>query len=102
MPLDFWVRVFGYFVVYFKLLQFSSVGVVHEVEPVGAWSFESATQYCITFSVFEDEMEINLGFLFFRLWTRFLDFGFWPDEELVSWIDAIIIVKRKLSFDYWC
>jgi len=54
MPLDFRIRVFGYFVVYFKLLQFSTVGVMHEVEPVGAWSFESATQYCITFSVFED------------------------------------------------
>jgi hypothetical protein len=54
MPLDFRMRVFGYFVVYFKLLQFATVGVMHEVEPVGAWSSESATQYCITFSVFED------------------------------------------------
>lgn len=96
MPLDFRIRVFGYLVVYFKLLQFSTIGVMHEVEPVGTWSFESATQYRITFSVFEDQMEINLAFLFFRLWACFLDFCCRPEEELGG-----IVVKRKLSFYDW-
>jgi hypothetical protein len=41
-------------------------------------------------------MEINLAFLFLRLWTCFLDFCSRPDEELVG-----VFVKRKLSFNYW-
>ena len=65
MSSDVWIMILNYLMIDLKLFQLTSVWIMHEIESVWSWSFESTIENCVTFFIFEYKMEIFLLLLLF-------------------------------------
>ncbi len=82
-------------VVYFELFHCTSIRIMHKVKSIWSRCSISSSEYCISFSILEYQVQIHSGSVFLR--AQLFYFTLRPNEELFT----CFIWKLHLSLSHW-